>query len=47
MVPAKNGPPPDFGLYLLGRPAPAVAWQARWVRWADFWLASDPAVSSR
>lgn len=45
--PQPAGPPPDFGLYLLGRPAPAVAWQARWVRWPDFWVPSDPAGFAR
>ncbi|MDP9433454.1 MAG: protein phosphatase [Actinomycetota bacterium] len=32
------GPPPQFGLYLLGQPPPEVLWAARWVRWPDWWL---------
>ena len=36
--PLPSGPPPDFGLYLLGEPPPKVRWHARWVRWRDFWL---------
>lgn len=34
-------PPPDWGLYLVGRPPPPTSWPARWVRWRDFWLPSD------
>ena len=34
---------PDFGLLLLGRPAPPVDWPSRWVRWPDFRLPSDRA----
>ncbi len=37
------GPPPTFGVYLLGKPASLVAWESRWVRWPDLWLPSDPA----
>ncbi|MDG4820321.1 protein phosphatase [Asanoa sp. WMMD1127] len=37
------GPPPTFGIYLLGKPASSVAWESRWVRWPDLWLPSDPA----
>jgi hypothetical protein len=29
-------PPPTFGVYLLGRPPTAVAWEHRWVRCPDF-----------
>ena len=39
--PLPDGPLPQFGLYLLGRPPPPVAWTARWVRWPDFRLPSD------
>jgi protein-tyrosine phosphatase len=39
--PLPPGPEPDFGLYLLGRRPPPVRWEARWVRWPDFWLPSD------
>ena len=39
--PLPPGPSPAFALYLLGRaPAPAD-WEARWLRWPDFWLPSD------
>ncbi len=34
-------PPPDWGLYLLGRPPAGLAWPHRWVRWPDFRLPSD------
>lgn len=33
--------PPEFGLYLLGRPPAVVAWDARWIRWPDFRLPTD------
>ncbi|MGY2128327.1 protein-tyrosine phosphatase family protein [Blastococcus sp. SYSU DS0617] len=36
-------PPPELGVYLLGRPPPAVAWDQHWVRWRDFGLPRDPA----
>lgn len=35
------GPWPTFAVYLLGKAPPTVAWEARWVRWPDFWLPSD------
>lgn len=38
-----NGPTPNFTLYLLAQKPAPVAWQARWVRWPDFWLPSDRA----
>ncbi len=38
-----DGPAPQFGLYLQGKPPPAVGWPARWVRWPDWWLPADPA----
>jgi hypothetical protein len=41
--PLPAGPQPDFGVYLLGRRPPPAAWEARWVRWPDFWLPSDRA----
>ncbi|WP_255663565.1 protein-tyrosine phosphatase family protein [Nocardia sp. JCM 34519.1] len=37
-----SGPAPDFGVYLLGKQPPVVAWSSRWIRWPDFWLPSDP-----
>jgi hypothetical protein len=36
---------PTFGVYLLGKPPPAVDWPSRWVRWPDFWLPSDRALA--
>ncbi|GAA4391763.1 protein-tyrosine phosphatase family protein [Ornithinibacter aureus] len=33
--------PPDFGLYLLGRPPVPMGWEQRWIRWPDFWLPTD------
>ena len=43
----RNGPvdgvEPTFGLYLQAKPPPAVTWSARWVRWPDWWLPTDPA----
>jgi hypothetical protein len=29
---------PQFGVYLLNKPPAPTSWQARWVRWPDFWL---------
>jgi len=45
--PCPAGPPPQFALYLLGRRPPTVSWEARWIRWPDFWLPSDPAAAAR
>ncbi|MER7844807.1 protein-tyrosine phosphatase family protein [Kitasatospora sp. NPDC096077] len=39
--PLPTGQTPEFALYLRGRQPPSVAWEARWVRWPDFWLPSD------
>ncbi|MGH8794179.1 MAG: protein phosphatase, partial [Stackebrandtia sp.] len=36
--PLPAGPTPDFALYLRGRRPPPVPWEARWIRWPDFWL---------
>jgi Protein-tyrosine phosphatase len=41
--PLPEGPRPDFGLYLLGEPPPAVPWESQWLRWPDFRLPADPA----
>jgi protein-tyrosine phosphatase len=30
-------------VYLLSTPPPVVTWEARWVRWPDFWLPTDRA----
>lgn len=43
--PVPAGPAPAFGLYLLGREPAPVPWEARWVRWPDFWLPSDRAAA--
>ncbi|MEV4637521.1 protein phosphatase [Actinoplanes sp. NPDC049548] len=39
--PLPPGPEPQFGVYLLGAPPPAVAWESRWLRWPDFRLPAD------
>jgi len=39
--PLPAGPEPTFALYLLARQPPRVPWEARWIRWPDFWLPSD------
>jgi hypothetical protein len=41
--PLPGGPAPEFGVYLLGSPPPAVAWDACWIRWPDFRLPADRA----
>lgn len=41
--PVPDGPEPAFGLYLLGKEPPAVAWESRWIRWPDFRLPTDRA----
>jgi protein-tyrosine phosphatase len=43
--PLADGPLPTFGLYLLGHEPAPVPWEARWVRWRDFGLPSDPAAA--
>ncbi|MFQ1000736.1 protein-tyrosine phosphatase family protein [Modestobacter sp. SSW1-42] len=42
-APLPAGPPPDVGLYLLGRRPEPVPWEQHWVRWPDFRLPRDPA----
>ncbi|MFE7132111.1 protein-tyrosine phosphatase family protein [Streptomyces sp. NPDC057638] len=39
--PLPVGPEPHFGLYLRGRRPPGGDWEARWLRWPDFWLPAD------
>lgn len=39
--PLPDGPPPEFAVYLLGRPPAPTDWDSRWVRWRDFGLPSD------
>jgi hypothetical protein len=41
--PLPAGQLPMFGVYLLGKSPPTMAWESRWLRWRDFWLPSDPA----
>jgi len=45
--PPADGPTPAFGVYLLGRPPPAVPWESRWLRWPDFRLPADPDQARR
>ena len=45
--PAPPGPPPTFGVYLLGKAPPAFAWESRWVRWPDFRLPTDRGYAVR
>jgi protein-tyrosine phosphatase len=44
--PLPEGPQPAFALYLLGRQPPPVPWEARWLRWPDFWLPCDRAAAA-
>jgi len=44
--PLPAGPQPAFALYLLGRRPAPVSWEARWLRWPDFGLPSDPAAAA-
>ncbi|MGW5862281.1 protein-tyrosine phosphatase family protein [Streptomyces sp. NPDC055239] len=44
--PLPEGPTPTFALYLLGKEPPAVAWEARWLRWPDFRLPADRAETT-
>lgn len=41
--PLPAGPLPQYGVYLLGRPPPAVDWEQAWLRWPDFWLPGSDA----
>lgn len=44
--PLPPGPPtPSYGVYLLGRQPPEVAWDADWIRWPDFRLPKDRAAA--
>lgn len=43
--PMPSGPPPEFGLYLLGHEPPAMDWPSRWLRWPDFRLPADRAAA--
>ncbi|ASU85051.1 protein phosphatase [Nocardiopsis gilva YIM 90087] len=44
--PLPTGPTPTFALYLLGHEPPPVAWESQWLKWPDFWLPSDCAVTA-
>jgi protein-tyrosine phosphatase len=39
-----DGPLPDYGLYLIGRPRQRFepSWEAVWIVWPDFRLPTDP-----
>jgi len=41
------GPPPTYGVYLLGRQPPPVDWESHWLRWPDFRLPTDHAEARR
>ncbi|MGI8692347.1 MAG: protein-tyrosine phosphatase family protein [Geodermatophilaceae bacterium] len=45
--PVPAGPPPEFGLYLLGTTPPDQDWPSHWVRWPDFGLPTDRAAARR
>lgn len=45
--PLPDGPSPDFGVYLTGKPPAGLAWEHRWVRWPDFWLPMDRSALRR
>jgi hypothetical protein len=42
-----SGPQPAYGVYLLGKPPPAVSWESHWLRWPDFRLPTDRAEARR
>ncbi|WP_199550938.1 protein phosphatase [Streptomyces sp. N35] len=41
--PMPDGLEPTYGLYLLGKPGPQVAWAHDWLKWPDFWLPATDA----
>lgn len=45
--PLPPGPVPQFAVHLRGKPPPAVAWDARWLRWPDFRLPTDRQAAHR
>jgi protein-tyrosine phosphatase len=45
--PMPPGPSPQFGVYLLGDPPPAVEWESRWLHWKDFWLPADRSATDK
>ncbi|WP_026932546.1 protein-tyrosine phosphatase family protein [Glycomyces tenuis] len=45
--PLPEGQEPTYGLYLLGKHPPEVAWESKWLRWPDFALPRDrPAAAA-
>ncbi|MFI0238521.1 protein phosphatase [Streptomyces sp. NPDC016845] len=40
-APLPPGPPPAYGVYLLGQQPPPVDWESAWLRWPDFRLPAD------
>lgn len=46
-LPFPEGQEPTYGLYLLGKRPPAVAWETRWVRWPDFGLPLRASAAAR
>lgn len=36
-----DDPLPEFGVYLLNKRPEYLPWEARWIRWPDFWLPAD------
>jgi protein-tyrosine phosphatase len=44
--PLPSGPRPAFALYLLGHEPAPVDWEARWLRWPDFWLPADRTATA-
>ena len=45
--PRPDGAVPDFALHLLGREPDPTPWPARWLRWPDLRLPTDPAEARR
>lgn len=43
--PLPAGPEPTYGLYLLGKPPPPVAWKSDWLKWSDFRLPTDRVLA--
>lgn len=41
--PLPPGPMPTYAVHLLGKQPPEVPWEARWLRWPDFWLPGSHA----
>ncbi|MFR9721784.1 protein phosphatase [Streptomyces sp. MS19] len=45
--PLPDGPEPTYGLYLLAKEPPPVAWESRLLRWPDFRLPADRDDAAR